>query len=381
MKKISKRCIKKAVMVIASCLCMVPTYRGYAAGEYIKANEYLEVSLESDTKSLNYGNFSIKAVLGNEDNISDNDKDLLYSNFNSSITMIKINGEVKYFGAGEDIAPISYDSENERFIHAQMFGEVKVTQILQFTKGFVDGKKDMIKVEYVLENMGEERVIAGVKVMLDIMLSRDDKGEILIARRHIMGEYELSEEELENEDYWMVRSVKSEETREEQIQGYGKLEGVDRPDNIKFVNWDNVYIEGFEYEIQPAELIEDSAVLYSWEEKELNKNVIRTVNMYYGVKNEERAIKDNGNTENNNSNENTAEIRPEVTKPNQPLEEEMQKPSTNETSERQPEGGIGKELLTGDTAKVIILVISITLSSMLIVILLRKNKTKSGERK
>ena len=248
-------------------------------GVWSTQNDYLKLNVESRSGEGEYLRFNLETVKGDENNADDDQKALLYSNLFSGYTTIHYDGHTLMYGRGDDICKPYYDNETKEYVSKQKFGEVSVEQRLSFDKGFTDEYDDMLKMTYSVTNLSENTSLVGLRILIDPMLDNDDKCSVEIDNIEF-----TNESSFYNDNIPKIWSVKSSDVN---ITAFGKIDNsVDNPvDTVTFANWDSLYDNRWNYNIDTSSVNKDCAVAFLWNDKEINKRETLQYTAYYGVKN------------------------------------------------------------------------------------------------
>lgn len=238
----------------------------------IMQNEYL--TLYVGQSEDNCGRYQLTTEKGNLPNISDDKKSLTYENFYSSYTTVFVNGKTYCFGDGKTITAPYYDTAQDACITVQQFGETEVTQTLRFADGMQTGHRDMLLVCYSVQNLSQENVLFGLRIMIDSQLDKDDKGTLTADNALLNFEKFYSS---------AIPSVWSVVSANGTVTAYGKVDTV--PDSLIFADWSSLYDTKWNYHADAAKDIEDSAAALVWENRTLTAGETQTFSVYYGVKN------------------------------------------------------------------------------------------------
>lgn len=239
-------------------------------------NDYLQATVNNDENQIEYLRFQLKTVEGEIGNNKDDNKDLLYKNFYSGYTTISINGECFVYGAGEDVILPYVDATDNSHISAQKFGNIVVQQKLEFTKGFSDSYNDMLRVSYKIENSTENANV-GIRIMIDPMLDSADSMKLNTEGITLDNEIALDKKTMPNK--W---SLKNDST---DVEAYGIIPDNAKPDSFIFANWDSIYDNRWQYKVNVNNKIDDGAIAFIWDEKNIEANTTSEYSIMYGVKN------------------------------------------------------------------------------------------------
>lgn len=242
-------------------------------------NSYLKLSVEQNRNEGEYLRFNLETVAGDENNIADDEKLLLYENFFSGYTTIHYDGRTFMYGRGSDITDPYYNDETKEYISNQKFGELSVEQKLSFCKVFNEEYDDMLKVKYSVTNLGESNSLTGLRVLIDPMLDNDDKCQVEINNVSFINEACFYSENIPQ--IWSVKSADG------NIKAFGKIDkSLDDPvDSLAFANWDSLYDSRWNYAVNTSAVNNDCAIAFSWDDKEIKSGETKEYIAYYGVKN------------------------------------------------------------------------------------------------
>lgn len=242
-------------------------------------NDYLKLNVEQDYNEGEYLRFNLETVVGDKNNIADNEKSLLYTNFFSGYTTIHYDGQTFMYGRGSDITEPYYNDETKEYISNQKLGELSVEQKLSFCKVFTEEYDDMLKVEYSVTNLGESNSLMGLRVLIDPMLGNDDKCQVEINNVSFINEACFYSENIPQ--IWSVKSADG------NITAFGKIDkSVDNPvDSLAFANWNSLYDRRWDYTVNTSAVNNDCAIAFSWDDEEIKSGETKEYIAYYGVKN------------------------------------------------------------------------------------------------
>ena len=277
-----KQIFSAAVVALSFMLASSMTIQGAAInddGVWSTQNDYLKLNVESRSSEGEYLRFNLETVNGDVNNADDDEKALLYSNFFSGYATIHYDGHTFMYGRGDDICKPYYDNETKEYVSKQKFGELSVEQRLSFAKGFTNEYDDMLKMTYSVANLGEESSLVGARILIDPMLDNDDKCSV-----------EFDNIEFKNEAAFYsdnVPKVWSVKSSDGNITAFGKIDNnVDNPvDMVTFANWDSLYDNRWNYDVDTSAVNNDCAVAFSWDDEEIKKDETLKYTAYYGVKN------------------------------------------------------------------------------------------------
>lgn len=268
--------MKKAFLALLGAVIIAQSFSITAAAanndSSIMQNDYLTLYVGKEDHNL--GLYQLSANKGDLANAGDDKKNLMYDNFYSSYTTIVLNGKTYRFGEGETVSAPCYDPESDSCITVQSFGSLEVTQTLSFADGMDTGHDDMLLVSYTVKNTSDNDVLAGVRIMLDSQLDRDDKGTL-----RVDGALLDFEKDYEND----IPSVWSVVSGDDSVAAYGKVRTV--PDSIEFADWSSLFDKKWGYSADGAKDIEDSAAALVWDNSTLAPGSSNEYSVYYGVKN------------------------------------------------------------------------------------------------
>ena len=237
-------------------------------------NSYIKLSVEQDpSQAGEFLRYRLDTSGGQVSNSKDDKQKLTYGNFFSGITVISINGVDYTYGRGETVGEPSFSAGDKCHTSQQKFGDTVIEQKLQFTEGFTKGYDDMLKITYTVKSAPENADI-GVNVLIDPMISNDDKAELSVADVKIKNETVFNEN-IPKE--WKVKKADSDD-----VTAYGKTD-ENGPDSMIFANWDRLYNElpGFQPDTNAS--IEDCATDFRWNAAKASAGKVYTA--YYGIRN------------------------------------------------------------------------------------------------
>ena len=257
-------------------------------GGWSTQNNYLRLNVEQDSNEGEYLRFNLETVVGDENNLVDNEKSLLYSNFFSGYTTIHYDGQEFMYGRGVDITEPYYNNETKEYISNQKFGDLSVEQKLSFCHEFTEGYDDMLKVVYSVTNTSENNSLVGVRLLIDPMLDNDDKCKVEVNNVTFTNEARFFSDNIPQK--WSVKSL------DESIIAFGKIDnGVGTPvDSLTFANWDSLYDNRWDYDVDTSVVNNDCAIALSWNDNEIKSGETKNYTAFYGVKN---AVKTESYTE------------------------------------------------------------------------------------
>lgn len=327
----------------------------------IMQNDYLTLYVGQDEDNL--CRYQISANKGDLENDKDNGKNLMYENFYSSYTTVVVNGKEYRFGEGESISAPTYNYEAKTCTAVQKFGDVEVTQTLSFADGMKTGHDDMLLVTYSAKNTGSKDVLFGIRIMLDSELDKDDKCVVKADDALLNFEKEYKDSIPQQ---WSVMS------KDGEITAYGKI--LTQPDSIEFADWSSLFDKKWDYKVNGAEDINDSATALVWNNKTLSAGQAEEYSVYYGVKN--KATENSNPDENSNTDENS--------KTENPTESSVTENSTdNSVTENSKDNSVTENsdsVFTGQNTTLLSTLIVALIASVSVIVLALNKKRKGGSK-
>lgn len=327
----------------------------------IMQNDYLTLYVGQDEDNL--CRYQISANSGDLENDKDNGKNLMYENFYSSYTTVVVNGKEYRFGEGESVSAPTYNYEAKTCTAVQKFGDVEVTQTLSFADGMKTGHDDMLLVTYSAKNTGDKDVLFGIRIMLDSELDKDDKCVVKADDALLNFEKEYKDSIPQQ---WSVMSEDGE------ITAYGKI--LTQPDSIAFADWSSLFDKKWDYKVNGAEDINDSATALVWNNKALSAGQAEEYSVYYGVKN--KATENSKPDENSNSDENS--------KTENPTESSVTENSTdNSVAENSKDNSVTENsdsVFTGQNTTLLSTLIVALVASVSVIVLALNKKRRGGSK-
>lgn len=236
-------------------------------------NSYIKLSVEQNPSQGEFLRYRLDTSGGQNSNSKDDNQKLTYGNFFSGLTVFNIGGVNYTYGRGETVGTPSFDAEKKCHTSQQKFGDTVIEQKLQFAEGFTKGFDDMLKITYTVKSAPENANI-GVDVLIDPMISDDDKAEISA------GDVKITNETVFNENIpseWKVTKTESDD-----VTAYGKT-GENGPDSLIFANWDGIYDNLHDFQPDSDVSIEDCAADFRWNAENVTEG--REYTAYYGIRN------------------------------------------------------------------------------------------------
>ncbi len=242
-------------------------------------NEYLSLQVQDDTKDSGYGAYMLRK---NSDVPEDT---LTYSQFYSSFAEVNINGAVKLFSEGSVVEKAHTDG-NESVVAVQDFDGTQITQKLSFSTGNSD-KKDMLKIEYIVENKTNENVNVSIRSIIDPTIAGTENDPIVIENQKYTTETTFIEDDIPSE--WFINDSDG------GINAYGITSGGDQtPDSFDAADWKNLYNMRFDF--SAGGNISDNAVAVAWNNKTLKSGENIVCSTKYGLYSEEKITADSPKT-------------------------------------------------------------------------------------
>ncbi|MDO5561125.1 MAG: hypothetical protein Q4F95_16225, partial [Oscillospiraceae bacterium] len=239
-------------------------------------NAFVKLSVEQDKTQGEYLRYGLDTVKGQLSNDNDDNKNLTYANFFSGFTTLNINGQNYVYGRGTDESEPYFDASDRCHVSSQKFGDVVIEQKLSLAEGFTPGCDDMLKVSYTVLDASENDRI-GIRVLIDPMISDDDKAKLRTGKTDILKEAVFSNENIPS--HWAADFSGSQD-----ISAYGKVNsGENAPDSLIFANWDSLYDSVWNFSPDIDKEISDAACALKWEPEDNAAG--KEYCAYYGVKN------------------------------------------------------------------------------------------------
>ncbi|WP_408956075.1 cohesin domain-containing protein [Natroniella sp. ANB-PHB2] len=260
-------------------------------------NDYIEIFVNQN--ELNRGRFAIHVTGGDPMRDGDNNKPLVYGHPYpwTSYTTIRIDGESYIFG-GETDRRAGRDGnygelvqaptiEDDQIITTYKFDEVVVSQILSFVMSSTTGLPDTARIEYQVENTGEETKDVGSRIMIDTLLGENDGAPFRVEDQIIDGDkLFLKEDHLPY--FWQT----FDSLEEPKVTSQGTVVGpnLTPPDEMYFTNWGSLADDPWEFNfnsgrefIREGEFELDSAMALFWQPESLQPGETRTYATKYGL--------------------------------------------------------------------------------------------------
>ena len=153
-------------------------------------------------------------------------------------------------------------------------------QKLSIVKNPATGRDDTVEVKYILTNNTEEVHKAGVRIMIDTMLGRNDAAPFRVPQYgSITTETEFKGNNIPQ--LWQAFDDLKDPTVIAQGRFYGKT-GI-KPDKVQFVSWTRIRAFEWDYTITPSLSNGDSAVSVIWNEQDIAPGETREYVTYYGL--------------------------------------------------------------------------------------------------
>lgn len=229
-------------------------------------NDYLSLQVQDDTEESGYGSYMLKK------NSGDPEDTLTYSQFYSSFAEIDINGSVKLFSEGSVVEKAHKDG-NESVVAVQDFDGTQITQKLSFSTGN-SNKKDMLKIEYIVENKTDENVNVSIRSIIDPTIAGTENDPIVIGTQEYTTETSFTGNDIPKE--WFIYDENG------GIKAYGITSGGGQsPDSFDAADWENLYNMRFDFTAEKN--INDNAVAVSWNNKMLKSGENVVCSTKYGL--------------------------------------------------------------------------------------------------
>lgn len=236
-------------------------------------NSYIKLSVEQDPNQGEFLRYKLDTSGGQSSNSKDDNQKLTYGNFYSGLTVLNINGANYTYGRGETVGTPSFDADSRSHTSQQRFGDTVIEQKLQFAEGFTKGYDDMLKITYTVKSAPENTNI-GLDILIDPMISDDDKTEISANDVKIMNETVFNGS--------VPKEWKVTKTNSGDVTAYGKV-NENAPDSLIFANWDSIYNELHDFQPDMNAPIEDGAADFRWNTAAVSAGKEYTA--YYGIRN------------------------------------------------------------------------------------------------
>lgn len=235
-------------------------------------NDYLSLQVQDDTEDSGYGSYMLRK------NSGDTEDTLTYSQFYSSFAEVNINGSVKLFSEGNVVEKVHKDG-NESVVAVQDFDGTQITQRLSFSTGNSD-KKDMLKIEYTVENKTDENVNVSIRSIIDPTIAGTENDPIVIGTQAYTTETSFTGNDIPSE--WFIYDENG------GIKAYGITSGGGQsPDSFEAADWENLYNMRFDFSAE--ENINDNAVAVAWNNKMLKSGENVVCSTKYGLYNGKKA--------------------------------------------------------------------------------------------
>lgn len=242
-------------------------------------NDYLFLQVQDDTEDSGYGSYMLRK------NSGDLEDTLTYTQFYSSFAEVNINGSVKLFSEGSVVEKAHKDG-NESVVAVQDFDGTQITQKLSFSTGNSD-KKNMLKIEYTVENKTDENVNVSIRSIIDPTIAGDENDPIVIKDQAYTTDTAFTGNDIPSE--WFIYDENKE------IKAYGITSGGDSsPDSFEAADWENLYNMRFDFNSE--EEINDNAVAVAWNNRSLKSGENVVCSTKYGLYDVETSASDSPKT-------------------------------------------------------------------------------------
>jgi len=237
--------------------------------------DYYEDSIinNGDAEIIIYHNGSFR--------INDADHECLMYPSDTSYTTIRIDGRNYIFRADT----INRQGNYIIAVDENVIPGVNVRQKLGFVYNQATGKNDSVQISYDVVNNSGRNIEAGVRVMLDTMVSGDDGAHFYVPG---YGGVINQETEFSGENIPKVYHA-YDHTDMSSLVGSGTLytNSLNKPDTVKFVSWRSVSVgtgNYWDYNVSSDEFrSDDSAIAIYYNPKTLANGASRNYSTYYGV--------------------------------------------------------------------------------------------------
>lgn len=253
----------------------------------ILSNEYLELAVNGN------GRFTIGTSGGNPDMESDDHKKMLYGHPgpDTSYTTIVIDGTpYKYgdFDYGDDnqgwVSPPIFNDDIKCNTSVAKYGDIEVMQTLKIVDNVSTGRQDVVEINYMVINNGQQSHNIGARIMLDTMLGNNDHAPFRIpgvGAVDTQTEFTRDEDHNDIPQYWQAFDTL---TNPSVIsQGSFLRSSVNPPDKVQFSSWPQLTLNPWNAGFYPGQPNGDSAVAIFWNEKELRPGRYQTYTTHYGL--------------------------------------------------------------------------------------------------
>lgn len=243
------------------------------------ASPYVEIAIKDTNANLTMG-----TLVGDPDNPNDDNKRLLYGHPNpgTGAVTIRIDG-ADYWNLGSAvIGTLVSGPTNDGYTNTTVFdvAGIRVTQEVSIVAGGGTGREDTMLHKLTMVNMDEAPHSVGARIMYDTMLGNNDGAPFRVPGvGEVTTEYELLGAAIP--PFYQVFDDFVNPT----VIAQGTLLGGSAvaPDRVVWAQWGYIVTTPWDFTINPARSITDSAVGIYWNPVTLQPGQSRTVATYYGL--------------------------------------------------------------------------------------------------
>lgn len=276
---------------------MIIIHSNLIASPLVLDNEFLKISLNNDVE--NKGRFGIETTGGDPKNVSDNESLLTLSGPKpwSSYTTILIDSKPIVFGSeskkragktglyGQIITQTIEDNQLKTHVR---YESIDIFQTLSFIRNPSTRVKDMVLIQYHIQNNDTKPHLIGTRIMLDTWLGSNDAAPFRIGEHIITAERVFEQSDLMS--FWQAFDNVSNPS----IIGQGILKhdqlGISLPDRIALVNWGTLADHPWKFDYVPdrsfvrlGEIEKDTALGLYWDPVMIQPGNSRTIRTMYGL--------------------------------------------------------------------------------------------------
>lgn len=264
------------------------------------SNEFIQVVVNASSDAS--GRFSVSTTGGNPDRAADDGRPLIYGGEEpwTSFSTVRIDGTSYVFGGPTNLpaggggpfgTQVSAPVLREGAIETEWGypGGIEVLQRLTIARGRTTGLLDTVRVEYVIENRGDDPHEVGLRVVLDTMAGSNDGAPFRVGEQAVETDTALQAGSgAQMPEFFQVFDSLAHPS----VVAQATLRGgeVTVPDRVHFTNWGVLRESLWDFDFQVGRSFErkgeyelDSAVALFFEPKTVAPGATRSVVAYYGL--------------------------------------------------------------------------------------------------
>ena len=203
-------------------------------------NEYVEITVDDNTSGLYFFTTG-----GDPDLQSDDNRNILFKKTPpTSTTFFKIGDEVTYFGSYEGYYTQRARFNNGRIIAEWSYNGIEIIQVVELMKGPSTGRKDTIRLSYIVRNVSGSSRDISAEIVLDTYLGDRDGINFALDNGTILSNDTIMEDNTVPEYWYAFSSIENPIAR---IQGTLKDQNIlQSPKKVVFSNWRRIFDKVFD---------------------------------------------------------------------------------------------------------------------------------------